>query len=333
MTSVTAKTILAPPAYRRHSFLATLAFAVLIAVAGPLVGSGTVAAHLIDLWLVYCIAAVGFYLVYALAGRFSFCHTFMMLLGAYAAAWASRLPLLAELVVVVVIVAAVATVFSLAVSRSTQFYFAIATLGLTQLGTVVFEHWTAFTGPDGTVNNIPFATLFGYRFTTDRQMFWLLLAAVLLAIVGVLLVERSPLGREAIAGRDLATVAATAGLPVVRVQVQLFVMGSVYGAVAGALYGHWTGFVAANSFGLDLAIGIFLMVILGGSQSLWGAVLGAGFYVVLPEVLVQFTQFQSVVYGALLVLILIVFPRGFLGLLTTLSARARQRIAGRRRRG
>lgn len=314
----------APPAYRRHSYLSLLVFAAVVALAGPVVGSGRVAAHLINLWLVYALAAVGFYAIYGLAGRFSFCHTFMMLLGAYTSAWVTARVSSTLLAVgcALVVVGVVATLFAMATSRAAQFYFAIATLGLTQLGSIVFRHWHAFTGPDGARNNIPYPELFGQTLRTADQMFWLLLAVLVLGILGVTLIERSPLRREAVAGRDLPDVAATCGVPNARIQTQLFVVGSLYAAVAGALYGQWQGFVSPDSFGLDLAIGIFLMVILGGSHSLWGAVLGAGVYVLLPEVLSRFTRLQTLLYGALLVIILIVLPRGFLGLAATAAGAA-----------
>jgi len=329
MTDHTASRNTAPSVYRRRAWLSTAVFGLAVAVVGPLLATGAVAAHLINLWLIYSLAAVGFYLIYGVAGRFSFCHTFMMMLGAYTSAWlaARPAPTLLSLAAAVVVVAGVATIFALATSRATHFYFAIATLGLTELGIIIFRHWHAFTGPDGVRNNIDYPEFFGVTLRSNREIFWLLLVVLVLGILGVVMVERSPMRREAIAARDLPAVAATAGLPATKIQTQLFVMGSAYGALAGALYGHWQGFVSTASFGLDVAIGIFLMVVLGGSQSVWGAVIGAGFYVLVPEILSQFTRLQTLLYGALLVLILIVFPRGFLGLASDAVALARR--AGR----
>jgi branched-chain amino acid transport system permease protein len=305
-----------PPVYRRRAYLSTAVFAVVVAIAGPLIATSAVTAHLLNLWLIYSLAAVGFYMIYGISGRFSFCHTFMMMLGAYTSAWISARPTttLLSMVAAIAVVAVVATVFAIATSRATDFYFAIATLGLSELGTIVFRRWHAFTGPDGARNNIDYPEFFGTTLRTNREIFWLLLIVLVLGILGVIVVERAPMRREAMAARDLPSVAATAGLPASRIQTQLFVLGSAYGAIAGALYGHWQGFVSPASFGLDLAIGVFLMVILGGSHSVWGAVIGAGVYVLLPELLSQFTRVQTLLYGAILVLILVVFPRGFLGL-------------------
>lgn len=305
-----------PPSYRRHSYLSVLVFALAVALLGPLLGTDRVAAHLVNLWLLYALAAVGFYAVYGLAGRFSFCHTFMMLLGAYTSAWVTAhvSSTLLGIVCALVVVGVVAAVFAIATSRAAHFYFAIATLGLTELGSIVFRHWQSFTGPDGARNNIAYPEFLGHTLRTTGEVFWLLLVVLVLGILGVILIERSPLRRDAVAARDLPEVAATCGVRSSRVQTQLFVVGSMYGGLAGALYGHWQGFVSPESFGLDLAIGVFLMVILGGSHSLWGAVLGAGVYVLLPELLSRFTRWQTLLYGALLVIILIVLPRGFLGL-------------------
>jgi branched-chain amino acid transport system permease protein len=202
----------------------------------------------------------------------------------------------------------------LAVWRAQEFYFAIATLSVTQVGLVVFQRWRHFTGPDGTALDIRPISLFGHTLRTDRQVFWVFLGALTLALLLAVCIERSPLRREAIAARDRGVVARTVGVPVVRVQLVMFVLGSVFGGIAGSFIAHWSGFVGTDSFNLDLAIGVFLMLMLGGMHSPWGPVIGAGFYVVVPDVLSKVQRYQSIVYGLLLLAIIIAFPQGLVGL-------------------
>jgi branched-chain amino acid transport system permease protein len=147
----------------------------------------------------------------------------------------------------------------------------------------------------------------------------------LVAVIGVTmlvaaLIERSPLRREAVATRDAAVIAQTAGVPVLRVNLTMFALGSAMGGLSGALIGHWGGIVAADSFGIPLGIGLFLMVILGGSGSPWGALVGAAFYVWVPELLASFTSWKQVIYGSLLLVTIIALPEGIIGLLRRAAA-------------
>lgn len=294
------------------------AFAVAVAVLAPAMVDARSSERLVNLWLVYSAVAVGFYWVFGLAGRFAFSHTFMMALGAYSSAWFTRhgdgRPMLAGVVVAAVVAGLVAAIIGLLLHRSEGFYFAIATLSVTQVGFVVFSRWTDFTGPNGVVVGVSPISLGGRRYVEDTEVFWLFLVILTLLLFAAVFIERSPLRRRAIAARDNAIVAGTLGLPVLRVQLTLFVLGSVVAAGVGAFTAHWTGFVSTESFGLELAIGVFLMVVLGGAHSMWGPVLGAAFYVALPEILSGFERYQTIIYGGVLLVAIVAVPEGLIGL-------------------
>ena len=123
----------------------------------------------------------------------------------------------------------------------------------------------------------------------------------------------------------------TQAVPVVRVQLSLFVLGSAAGGLAGALLGHWTGSLGTEAFGLQLAIGIFLVLLIGGADSLWGPLVGAAVFVALPELLESLQEYQTVVYGGVLLVVVIAFPHGIVGGLRRGRAaltRLRRRPAG-----
>jgi branched-chain amino acid transport system permease protein len=110
---------------------------------------------------------------------------------------------------------------------------------------------------------------------------------------------------------------------VVRLQLLFFVHGSCTGALAGWMIAHWGGVLGTDSFSVDLAIGLFLMVVLGGITTHWGAVIGALFYVEVPQYLKQFTRYQSVIYGAVLLVVIIALPKGLAGLAESVFHRRR----------
>ena len=303
-----------PLPYRKHHYATLVAFVVVVIVVMQVIVTDPSDQHLINLWLVESIAAVGFYLVFCLAGRFAFSQTLMMALGAYTSAYFGlKYGFWTGFFLGMLIVVVFSLVVALALSRVQEFYFAIATLALTDIGIQVFNNWTSFAGPSGTQGGLPPPSFFGVTLITDPQVFWMLLAALALALLVVIFIERSPMRRKAIAARDLPTVARFGGTRLLPVQVGLFVVGSLLGGLSGILLAGWQSTVSSQSFGVQLAIGIFVMVILGGVGSVWGAVIGALFVVFVPNKLQFLSNYTSVVYGVVLVAGIILLPRGVVG--------------------
>lgn len=304
-----------PPVFRRRQGISVAVFLLAAGLIIPQLVSGNSAKSQVNFWLLYSVVAIGFYLVFSLSGQFAFCQAFMMGLGAYVSAWVTEgLPFWVGLVSAVVVVSIVAVLFALLVHRADHFYFAMATLGLSEIGLLVVRKWSALGGTDGQRVRVDPVSLFGYQFKTQSQVFWLLLGALGLALVLTALIERSPLRREAIAVRDLPQVAETAGLPTIKIRVLMFTLGSAFAAVGGSLYVHWQRVASTEAFGLDLGIGLFLMVMLGGSGSMWGAVIGAAFYVFVPDQLSLFSEYREFVYGGLLLFVVLVLPDGLVGI-------------------
>jgi branched-chain amino acid transport system permease protein len=304
-------------------------FLVVSAVVVPMTVTATSLMTTLSFWLLYAIAAVGFYLIFGIAGRFAFSQTFMVSLGAYTAAFVSeRTDLyLVTLVAVAVVAALVAVVIGYLGRHLRHLYFGIMTLGAAAIGTQVFKQWEWFSGPQGTKLGIARPTLFGFEPTTPDQYFWLFLAGLGLVLLLVVLVEQSPARRDLVAARDQPVVAETLGIPVVRIQLAVFVVGSVMAALAGGLYANWQGFVATDSFGVDLSIGIFVMVILGGTGSMWGPIVGAAFYVLLPEVLSSLEQYKTILFSVILLLVVIAMPQGLVGMVGQVRHRTRRRTS------
>lgn len=306
------------PRSRVSRYVGLAGFLAAVALIGPRLANSGQSANLLNLWLVYSVAGIGFYWIFGLAGRFAFCQTSMMAFGGYVTAWTSGRgwPFWASISAAVIATACVSALVALAVRRSTEFYFAIATLAVTQVGLLLFSRTSSFTGLNGAVSGISYPSFFGRQLRTDGEVFWLFLGVLGVILLLALWIETSALRRWTIAARDRRMVARSVGVPVVRVQVSLFVAGSAVGALAGALIAHWQGFTSSGSFGIELAIGLFLMLILGGAQSPWGPVLGAAFYVWMPKLLSQFERYQAIVYGTALLIVIMIAPNGLIGILT-----------------
>lgn len=336
MVALSATRNLRPIAYRRHHFLTLVGFIVLTASVLPVLAGSQSAKYQVNLWLVYSIAGIGFYWVFGLAGRFAFCQTFMMALGGYMGAWVAKSSMEAgifiQVLAAMVLSAVVAAVVGLIVRRAQDFYFAIATIAVAEMGRIFFTKATWFTGMNGTVTRIPPIEIFGTKFTGQGDVFWVFLVVLSLVLVVAILIERSPLRRDAVASRDNKLVASVVGVGTECTQLVLFILGSSMGGLAGALMGPWTRTTSQYSFGLDLAIGIFLILLLGGAGSMWGPVIGAAFYVAVPEMLSGLEKYSTVAYGVILTLTIIFMPEGIVGAIHKLRFRvdrARHRIGAR----
>ncbi len=310
---------LRPPALARHQYLTVFAFITALWVLVPQVITSRQDQFNTNLWIAYSIAGIGFYWMIGLAGRAAFCQTFMMALGGYASAWVTRSwgddAFLLGVVVAMAATAVVAGLIAVVVRKAQLFFFAIATMAVTQIGIEVFTQTESFTGPNGVTSGISPPRIFGTEYLRDTEIFPMFVVILTMVLVAGAALERSPLRREAIASRDNPLVARASGVSTVRVQVVMFAAGSSLGGLAGAMIGHWTGVISTNSFSFDLAIGIFLMVYLGGIGSMWGPVIGAAFYVALPNFLTSFEQYNTIIYGSLLLVVILAMPKGLVGVI------------------
>jgi branched-chain amino acid transport system permease protein len=303
-----------PARYRAHQYPQIAGFAVATGLIGSLVFGSSAWLLTVNLWLVYSIGTLGFYFIFGIAGRFAFCQPFFMALGAYSAIWVQpKVGFLLAVLFAIAVSGIVSLVIGLALIRGPAFALGIATFSITQIGIVVFSHWTSFSGIDGTSILRQAPTIFGFELSGAYRSFWVLLTALVIGLLLGAWVERSPLSRDAITMRELPLVAAVMGVPGQRAHTILFMLSAVYGAVGGALFSNWLGFANIESYGFDFAVLIFLIGIVGGRNSIWGAVIGSGLFVLLPHILEKAPQVQDLVYGVVLLVAIIIFPHGITG--------------------
>lgn len=323
-----------PPIYRGLPYVQIAVVLLGIVIYRSWRTEGLAQESLFNDWLIYAVVVLGFYFVFGLAGQFAFSQAAIFGLGAYASAWATFNPshaIWSGLLAAVVVVLVTSFVFSLIMQRTEHFYFAVGTLGLQTIIVLIVTKWQGFThGAGGETVGIRPLSFFGHTFLTDYSVFKVLTVALGLALVIGAMIERSPVRRESIAVRDQPIVARTLGLPTLRIRIAMFMLGSVFAAVAGALYAHRSGSLSTGSFSVQLGLYIFLMLILGGMGSMWGAVVGSWFFVYATDYLTRsgfavgshrLSEFKPIVFGALLIVVMIAAPDGITGLYRRLRHR------------
>jgi branched-chain amino acid transport system permease protein len=102
------------------------------------------------------------------------------------------------------------------------------------------------------------------------------------------------------------------GVDASRYKVQVFVLSAVYASMAGSLYAHFVTFISPSSFSLMFSILLLMMVVVGGAETIWGALLGATVLTLLPEYLRGLEDFEVLAYGGILMVVLLFMPQGIL---------------------
>ena len=292
--------------------------------------------------------------MFGLSGQFAFSQAAFAMVGGYTSAWATRegVDWILAVALGIVVAGVIAFVFAYVARKANLFFLAIATLALSELISEVIREWQEFTGQIGgevALTESQRIELFGWKVTSltsdaatnERNLFWVYIVSLAAVLLIGIWIARAPAKREAIAMRDQPTVAATLGIPTVRVRIVMFVLGSCIGAFAGSLFVHGRGFAQPAEFSVELGLGIFVMLIVGGIGSLWGPILGAAFYVWVPYVLKELDinlfgnpirQYNQIIYGAVLLLVMIFVPEGLIGIFHRVKAVVQHRSVERKHR-
>ena len=265
------------------------------------------------------IVCVGLNLLIGYAGQISLGHAGFFGLGAYGSALlAARYgwPPLAALAAATVGVGFIAFIVGRPILRLKGHYLAMATLGLGIIVSIVIATEDRLTGgPDGMA--VPPLTLFGFALKGERTWYWVAGGCLLLAVWIASNLIASPTGRALRALHTSEVAAELAGIDSARHKLLVFVISAVFAAIAGGLTAYYAGLITPAKASFLHSIELVTMVVFGGMASTFGAVVGAAVLTVLPQLLTVLKEYEMVVFGALLMLTMIFFPRG---LVPTLGA-------------
>ena len=305
------------------AFAAVWAALLLIPFAAP----NNYVVSLANLFLINVILIASLNLLMGYAGQISLSHAAFYGLGAYVSGVLSTKfgwPPLAGLAAAIAVTACLAFLIGFPALRLRGHYLAMATLGFNAIVSVVFVEWRSMTGGPNGLINVPSLDLFGYRLTTDTRLFyfsWVVAGVVFLLILNLL---DSRVGRALRALSSSEVAAASVGVDVQRYKIQLFVLTAVMAAVAGFLYVHSINFASPETFDFMASVMLVIMVALGGTGSVWGPLFGALLYSALPELLRTFEDFEILLFGVSLIVVLLFLPGGIAGALGILVERIRR---------
>lgn len=280
------------------------------------------------------IVTVGLCLLMGYTGQVSLGQAAYYGLGAYFSAVLSKTydvnPWLAMLIAAAA-TGAFAYVIGYPIFRLRGNYLAMATLGIGIIMWILFRQLSQFTGgPDG-MAGIPFLSIGGFVFDTSFKRYFLVwgFCLAILLISQNIVNSRSGRALRAIHGSESA--AESIGIDVDKFKVKVFVLSAVYASVAGSLFVHHLRFVSPQPFDFLASVKFVVMAVIGGLASIWGAIFGAGSTRILSdELLLRFGEWDVVIYGAILMLIMIFMPEGLFVRLKDVFGRLRLKYSRRK---
>ncbi|WP_017753444.1 branched-chain amino acid ABC transporter permease [Calidifontibacillus oryziterrae] len=278
---------------------------------------------------IYTIVAISLGLLMGFAGQISLGHAAFYGVGAYASAVLTTtynfnpwVGLLFSLLIPGII----AFIIGFTMSRLNGYYLAMATLAFGIIVHVLLVEWKSVTKGASGLYGIPKIQLFGYSLSQGIPYYYFVWAFAFVIMILSLNIIHSRIGRalRSIHGSEIA--ASAMGVDAGKYKMQIFVLGAMFSGLAGWLMAHMSYSISPASFTLETSIIFLAMVVLGGSISIWGAVVGSiliSFISVIVKVLgehISFitSDFEHVLYGLILMLVVIFLPKGLVPTVATI---------------
>ncbi len=306
-----------------NAYLIAAAVLALMLAALPLltVNSPYTMVLMIDL-LIAALFATSLHFIMGPAGMHSFGHAAYFGLGAYGAALLVRslhLPMEVALLVAPVVAALGALVYGWFAVRLSGVYLAMLTLAFAQITWAITYQWDSFTGGSNGLTGV-----WPSEWLSNKQAYyWLTLVLVGAGVWWLRRVLFSPFGYALRAGRDSVLRADAIGIDVKRMQWAAFVIAGTVAGLAGALYAFSKGSISPESLSVGKSVDGLVMVLLGGIQTLAGPVVGAVTFTWLHDTVARNTDYWRAMLGAIILILVLLFPQGIAGSIKQLAERWR----------
>ncbi|MEA3351350.1 MAG: leucine/isoleucine/valine transporter permease subunit [Chloroflexota bacterium] len=193
-------------------------------------------------------------------------------------------------------------------------YLAIVTLGFGEIIRILAlsDMLKSYIGGAQGILQIPKPRILGFDLVKPEYVYYIIFVGVLLAAYVSWRLRDSRLGRQWMAMREDEDVAEAMGINLVNTKLLAFATGAAFSGLSGAIFASKLTSIFPHSFNLIISINVLCLIIVGGVGSLPGVAIGALILVGLPELLREFAEHRMLIYGALLVVMMLAKPEGFL---------------------
>ena len=279
--------------------------------------------HLAIMFAIYGILGISLNLIVGYTGLLSVTHAAFYGIGGYATAillTQAGVNFFLSILLGIIIAGLVSFLIGLVLSKFKGDYYALGSFGFNVIVFSIFLNWQSLTrGPLG-IPGITKPTLFGINFSSNFAFLVLALILLIIVYLAARFIVNSSFGRVLKAIREDEDAIKVFGYNTLYYKLAIFVIGAAMASLAGSLFASYITFIDPSTFTIMESIFILAIIILGGLANLRGALLGALFLILLPEIL-RFVglpmdmaaQLRQVIYGVILVLLMLYRPQGLVG--------------------
>ncbi|WP_019121590.1 branched-chain amino acid ABC transporter permease [Brevibacillus massiliensis] len=266
----------------------------------------------------HAVVSIGLCLVMGLAGQISLGQAAFWGIGAYTSAVLTTKYGLSPLIGLIasgLLPGLFAFILGRAIAGLQGYYLAMATLAFGYIVQIGINEWEPVTGGASGMISIPPIPFFGESELSMYYLIWGVVTCVLLFSLNLL---HSRVGRAFRAIHKGEIAATSMGIDVRKFKLNAFVISGMFAGISGGLYAHYMGILDPQPFGLHDSIKFLTMVVIGGMTSIWGALAGTVLINSISEGLVMLSEvipglqgdFDTIVFGAILMLIIMFMPEG-----------------------
>jgi branched-chain amino acid transport system permease protein len=274
--------------------------------------------YLMNLIAIMIILVIGLNIVKGFAGQVTIGHIGLYAVGAYSSAVLAvnfGFPFLLALPASILITMLAGVIVGVPSFRLEGAYLALATLGFAE-SVRIYAAVTDYLGSTSGFGGIPAPVLFGFKFNTYDDYYFIVMPIALLAIYISFAILKSSTGRAFVAIREDTIAAAAAGVDVKRYKLLAFVLGAAYAGCAGSLFAHMApGYIHPNNFTVIEMVTLLLMVVLGGLGNIWGGIIGAIVVTIVFDLTREWYYYQLLMFGSVIVITVMFMPKGVGGII------------------
>jgi ABC-type branched-subunit amino acid transport system ATPase component/ABC-type branched-subunit amino acid transport system permease subunit len=274
---------------------------------------------------IYMMVAMGLNVVAGYTGQTSLAQGALVAIGAYTTALLMvklQMSFWLAAPLAMLLTSAVGALVALPALRLSTWYFALISLTFASVVGELIIEWRQLTGGFTGVVGSPRPELLGQTFS-DRGLYLLALAVVVLIFLVIRNLVNSRFGRAMVAVRDNPLAATASGASMLWVKMFAFVVSAALAGLGGAFFAVQKTVISVDDFHVDFSIFFLLIMVVGGSGRLWGPIAGTLVFFLVPELLGPLASWRMLVYGLLLIVLMLFAPEGVMGSLERLFKRKR----------
>lgn len=265
---------------------------------------------------IYVIATSGLDVLFGYCGQMSLGHAAYYCAGAYTSALLSLrlgVPVLLSMLCGAIAAGLIGAAIAYPAVKLSKHFLSLVTIGFGEIMFLFVANTDGLTGGYSGINFISRPAVGSFAFDSNFRYYYI----VAFCVVAMLLLKyqfvHSKYGRAFIAIRENEEAAAGNGVNVRAYKVLAFAVSACFTGLAGALYAHLVKFISPDSFTINMSTMLLVMMLFGGTGRMAGAVIGAVGIGVIAELLQSVGNYQTLVYGAFLLVVVLFLPKGLLG--------------------